>query len=397
MSVTVPPLADFTSYSNLLQSQRDHLGKLGNYAGMECDNTTGLDNLLAPLRGPVDSLSTLLNNKLFDCQGGMGDVSGKVLTARQDYADADKNAEADIKGAYPAVVPGFIEIPSSPSLGNFDDVDIDLKPPTEPEDPVHINLIAVGNSLAAAEHVWKWFTGESLLEKLVTPITGSYTRLSYLQEAYGNLAGSTYTVAGNLRRGTWKLASEWNGEAATAFEYHMFRWHMGIGGLGDLATIASNLFRDFYKTISLAVNAILRAISELIEKQIKPLCRMFGEMVAGDAVIEGVELGPEDPLADIAALTYSGYKLYKMYKRVRMIITAISVIETSINKARDVVEKLKSGISDLHTLIGNAMKDPSGTAKDMMNDAQNRGLEFEKNGSWNTKIGATRIGMLPTS
>jgi uncharacterized protein YukE len=398
MGFAVPPTADFTAYSNLLQVQRGHLGTLGNYAGTECDNTEGLDNLLSVLRGPINDLSLMLNNKLFQCQGGMGNTAGKILDARQNYSDSDKRAETKVKAAYPAALPGFQEIPGGPLIGNFDDVDIKLKTPDEPEDPIKIHLIAIRGPLSAVEHVWQWASGgDSLLARLVTPITGSYTRLKYLQEAYDQLAQGTYTVTGNVRRGTWRLAAEWNGEAATAFESYLFRWHMGMGGLGDAATVASNLLRDGYITITVAVDAILKKISDLIENEIEELAKQAGEMIAGDAAIEVVGGGPEDPVADVVALGFSIYKMYKIYKIVRKIITAISVIETLIKGAQKLVEELGKAVNEVHTLLATPMEDPSTMFRDMMNGVENKGVEFEKDGFWKPAFGAKRIGMLPAA
>jgi uncharacterized protein YukE len=395
VSFAVPPAADFAAYAKLLQDQRGHLGVLGNFAGTTCDNTEGLDNLLSVLRAPVDEMSGMLNNKLFQCQGGMGATAGKVLDARQNYSEADTSAEAKIRAAYPAVAPGFHEIPGGPAIGGFDDVDVTLKTPDEPADPIKIHLVAIRGPLSAVEHVWQWLTGgDSLLQRLVTPITGSYTRLKYLQEAYAQLAEGTYTVAGNVRRGTWRLATEWNGEAATAFESYLFRWHMGMGGLGDAATVAANLFRDGYIAITAAVDVILKKISDLIENEIEELAKQAAEMVAGDAAIEVVGGGPEDPAADVVAL---GYSVYKIYKIVRKIITAISVIETLIKDARKLAEDLAKAVDEIHELVASPMEDPSVLFGDMLNDVENRGVEFEKNASWPPAYGTKRIGMLPTA
>lgn len=398
----VPPQADFNSYSTLVLKQGDHFGKLGTWAGSQCSNVDGMDGLLELLRGPVGEIGGFFNQKYAQCQKGMKSVSDKVLEARAVYAKHDQAASEALKNAYPTPLPGFQELPDLPVIGNFDDSDINLTEPASAEDDtqkniaLQIHLIStklIGGELAGAEKVFKFLTGQSLVELLLKPLVGNFGRLKYLQESYEQLQEATYTVAGNLRKGTWKLGAEWNGDAASAFDSYMFRWHMGAGGIGDAAKVCAGAFRDGYVAVTGLVWVALAAINKLMEEGVKKLAEEAGQMAAGDAAIEAVGLGPEDPLADIGAGVLTAWKLYQIYKTVRLIITAITTIEEVYKKIEQAVQGIVQGIQAAKGFFTSPM--PS--VADIKNDAEQRAVEVEKDPGWNSTAGAVRIGLLPAS
>ena len=386
-----PPESEFDSLAGLLDAQRGHLGQLGNYAGTTCANTDGLAHALSFLQQPVVDLSTFMNNKYFDCQGGIGKVATDVRDTGHEYAKSDARAESFVRASYPAPLGAFQEISGGPSVGSYNDIDIELPEPDDAEDILKANLDHVLSALGTIEHIWRWVTGgDSLLERLVTPIMGNYGRLQYLSQAYASLSDATYTVAGNLRRGTYKMAPQWNGEAATAFEFLMFRWHMGIGGLGDLDKVASQVLHDGYLTVAALVQAVLDAIGAFINHEGKKLV----EAAAGTAAIEAVGGGPEDPVADVVAV---GWDAWKIYQAVSIAITAINEIIKLIGKLIDGVKELGQEIDEIKELISDAAEDPGQAAKDALDQGLNRAGEIEKDQFWNPKLGAARIAMLPSS
>ncbi|MEV6942051.1 hypothetical protein AB0N07_08595 [Streptomyces sp. NPDC051172] len=67
-------------------------------------------------------------------------------------------------------------------------------------------------------------------------------------------------VHGSSRKGSWKLGGEWSCEAATNFDSYLFRWTMGIGGVGDAAKLAAKAFKDGYHIV---VGLVWEALSEI--------------------------------------------------------------------------------------------------------------------------------------
>lgn len=399
---TAPPSADFTAYSGLVQKQGGYLGQLEKWSGTECHATDGLDGLLEPLRGLVTEAAGFFTQKYTQCQSGMTSVSSKIVQSRDTYAHGDATAEQNLKNAYPTPLPGFSVLPSLPKLGTFDDAPITLTEPDSAGDDTAKNIQLqlklasgklIGGELKGAEILFKFVTGQSLVELLLKPIVGEYGRLKYLSESYGQLSDASYVVAGTLRKGTWRLGSEWTGDAATAFDSYLFRWHMGIGGLGDAAKVTAKLYKDGYDVVCVLVFAVLKAINDLLEQGVKQLAEEAATILGGDAAIEAAGGGPEDPVADIGAIVLDIWELYKIYKTVRTIVSVISTIITIFNKISAAITKIQSDIKAVEKFFTSPM--PS--IDDIKNDVQQRAAEFETTSSWNPELGAARVGLLPSS
>lgn len=308
----------------------------------------------------------------------------------------------DLHAIYPGAIshfPNLGSLPGASRAGNFSDEAVSLKEPANAEETtaknIHHQLMMLGlkSELKTADKVFTFLTGQSLIELLLKPLAGDYGRLMYLHDAYDTMGEAVYTVAGTLRKGSWALGSEWKGQTGTAFDSYLFRWTMGIGGVGDAAKTVATAYKDGYDIVIVLVHQALRKLEDLIQQEVEQLAKEGAEMLAGDATIEAVGLGPEDPLADVGAGLYSAYKLYEMYKTVSKIITIINVIE-GIYKA---IEAAIKGIESAVKKVTEALNSPMPTVDSLIDDVERRGFEFEKSGGWSATAGAARIGMLPAA
>jgi hypothetical protein len=168
---------------------------------------------------------------------------------------------------------------------------------------------------------------------------------------------------------------------------------MGIGGLGDAAKVTAKLYKDGYDTVCVLVFAVIKAINDLLEQGVKQLAEEAATILGGDAAIVAAGGGPEDPVADIAAIVLDIWELYKIYKTVRTIISVISTIITIFNKISAAISKISSDIKAVEKFFSS----PAPTVDDIKNDVQQRAAEFETNSGWNPELGALRVGLLPTS
>lgn len=420
-----PPKQDFDSFAGLTDKQSGHFKQLDSWAGKECLEASDLDGLLVlPVSQLAPKIASFFTGKLGQCQAGMTDVAGKARETGRDYASTDHASASMFAGIFGQPLPGVPDISTVPGLshlGDFNDAELELKEPDPAGDDTakNINLqLAVlgfgtdpgsagvqgglgltsgtpvkgignlsGHILAMGDKIFQYFTGHSLVELLFRPITGNYGRLKFLQEAYDQLGDGIYTVAGTMRKGSVRLGGEWHGDAGRGFDSLMFRYSMGSGGVGDAAKIMSQIYRDGYYTICVLIQAALQLITRLINEELKQLV----ETVAGDAAIEAVGGGPEDPIADVIAL---GWTIYKVYRIVNAVITAVQEILKIYDKIKDAVQKF---IDDVHTVIQAFQGgiDVNELVGSLLEDVKQRGFEFEKSGSWNPKLGAARIALLP--
>ncbi|MCD9880285.1 hypothetical protein [Streptomyces guryensis] len=397
-----PAQGDFHAYANLTKQQGDHLTRLGQWSSNECAKVDGLDGLLVLARAFVPDISTFFSDKFAQCQRGMGVIDDKIQRTSAAYTKVDQDNAADLRNLYPQSsfsFPDISTLPGASHLGNFTDEDVELKKLDDADGTtsksIHTALLLARNStdLKAAEHAFQWCTGQSLVELMLTPLFGEYGRLSYLGDAYDELGDAAYTVAGTLRKGSWRLGSEWSGETATNFDSYLFRWTMGIGGVGDAAKIAGKAFKDGYHVVVGLVWEALSEIGKLMDDGIKKLAEQFAEMMAGDAAIEVVGLGPEDPVADVVAGIWTADKIYDMYKTVRLIINVIGIIQTIFEKISAAVDAIKEGVQKAL----DSLESPPPTIGSLIDDVEQRGFEFEKGGGWSPTMGASRIALLPAA
>jgi hypothetical protein len=399
-----PPIGDFHSYSALVAQQGGHLGTIHGYAAGQCAQDGDLDGLLYPVRPLVHDVSQFFQSKLAQCQRGMTLVSGKVDRTAADYSAADAASAADLRKLYPAAysaMPDLGSIPGAHLVGNYRDEGVSPQEPTSAaaDEATNIKhqlralmLNFQGGELAGAEKLFKWCTGQSLIELLLKPLLGDYGRLLYLHDAYTELSKGVYTVAGTLRKGSWALGSEWQGDAARAFDSYMFCWSMGIGGVGDAATLTGKVFKDAYDVVVALVHVALSEINALMNEFVE-LAKQAAETAAADAAIEVAGGGPEDPIADVAAGLVTAWKLYKIYKIVRRIISGVNAVETIYGKISAAVQAVPQEINKIIAAI-NA---PLPSIGSLVDDVEQRGFSFEQNAGWSPTLGAARMTMLPAA
>ncbi|WP_225846507.1 WXG100 family type VII secretion target [Streptomyces sp. HPF1205] len=425
----VPPQGDFKSYAGLMDKQAGHFKELDNWVTAHCHDASDLDGLLVlPIQELAPKIASAFSGKLSQCATGMSGVAGKARETATDYADNEHATAHSFAGIYGTALPGFPDIGTVPGLqhlGDFTDESPGLKAGdldeagdvTAKNIETQLKLLGFGSDpgskgvqaatgitsgtpgikgtgnlsgkiLGMADGIFKHFTGESLVELLFKPITGNYGRLKVLQEAYDQLGDGIYTVTGTCRKGSVRLGGEWTGDAATAFDSLMFRWTMGEGGIGDAAKVVAGVFKDGYYAVCALVQAALQAITRLINDELKQLV----ETAEGDAAIEAVGGGPEDPVADIVAGLWTMYKIYRIVKG---IISAIKAIHAIYEKIKTAVSKI---ISDVEAVIKSFSQplDIQGQINSLLDQERQKGFEFEKTGGWDPKLGAARIAVLPS-
>jgi uncharacterized protein YukE len=426
----VPPGKDFGSYASLMDKQAAHFTALDNWVTAHCHDANDLDGaLVLPVQKLAPTIADAFSGKLAQCASGMTGIAGKARDTSGDYAGNEHATIHSFAGIYGKALPAFPDIglvPGMEHLGDFTDEDPGLKAGNlKPAGDItamniQIQLEALGfvsdsgsnafqgsrgltsgmpvfkklgnmsgKILGMADTLFQQFTGHSLVELLFDPIFGNYGRLKYLEEAYDQLGDGIYTVTGTMRKGSVRLGGEWTGDAAVAFDSLMFRWSMGSGGIGDAAKVVAGVFKDGYYTVCALVQAALQAITRLINNELKQLV----QTAEGDAAIEAVGGGPEDPVADVVAGLWTAYKIYHI---VKAIIAAVMVIQKIYDSIKTAVGKIES---DVHAVI-KAFSTPfdiSGEINSLLDQERQKGFEFEKTGGWNTKLGAARIAVLPSA
>lgn len=405
---TVAP-KDVEGMSGLLADQEDHFGELAGYASSTCGDTSGMTNLMSLLAPKVEELASWCEWKLRTCGSLMNTTVASLKKTQELYEKNDQQARDELLHIFSDPMAGI----HYPELTN-DDIPLltgsykdEWKKPPDPSgaDPGMDKLIGDRKYglVSDCEDIWALSDpNRTLVSQLITPIVGDYSRLYWLKEAYDALGNGAYALAENLRRGTIQIGERWDGAAASNFEYHMFEWHEGTGGLGDLFELASQAYEWIYDQVIHAVNKILDKIQDLIYHYFPPIREVldrnpgsYDKIACAPRTSSGVAIVPDDTMPK------DDLNLYM--KRTHEAAKFVNDIKKDIEEAGKLYEEGRKKIGEIWTAMGQAREDPVAYVADILHrKGQDRlvnferpdGEKFDKN-KWNPALGVWRVGLLP--
>jgi len=177
------------------------------------------------------------------------------------------------------------------------------------------------------------------------------------------------------------VAPFWIGDSGRAFVLHMFRWHLGLGGLGDVQHLISKVLHDAYEFITDAINVVVTLISELLEKL---------------AVIATKRLAPGWAWVVTTLDILTG----EVWRDIQRLIGAWEYIKEKIQELRDFCDDVIGDIAAARGAVelildGLSDRDLTGTLRDLVNYAQEITYNIEDDRDWDPTAGAARVTVLP--
>lgn len=373
---------ELRSFSDQVRRASNRAFALQGYAGRTCRTTTGLDGLLSVLRSPVELVADANQSVLLKTNDGLWQTHLDIRSAAYDAESSDAEAAAQISALFPEA-PDFFPDRIGPvgSMYGYDD-HWDSHP-VEPEDAsteLTAEGIDPGGVLGAIDWVWEQVTGESLIAAIIDPIVGDPGRLAWLSEAYSELGDATYAVAWNLRSGTFNVGPHWNGDSGRAFELHMFRWHMGLGGLGDAQHLVSGILSEAYDLVFEGVNMVLEKINSLINRLAEFAARKAAPVIGWFTTAWDVFTGD-------------------LWDKITEFIDDVQRIKDQIQDLKDACEDFKADIEDAKATVEallDGARDPLGALRDLAGDAQSQIFNVEGRDDWEPSLtSAGRAALLP--
>ena len=381
MSMDIDP-DELRSFSDQVRRSANSTFLAQAYAAGTCGNTTGLNGVLEVFRSPIGFVSETNASVLLSVKEGLRQTASDIGNVAWQSERDDAESAAAINSTFPDapdIFPDLVGPVGSPH-GYDDHWEARAEEPTESAEELTEESIDVGGVLGAVDWVWKEATGEGLLEKIVQPLVGDPGRLAWLSTAYQELGGATYAIAWNLRSGTMNVAPHWNGDSGQAFELYMFRWHMGLGGLGDAQHKISTALRSAYDYVIDAINTVFEKIESLVEKITEMLVKKasgpFGwittvwEVVTGDLWEQLQEL--VDDVQEI-----------------------VEKITTTRERLEDFKERIDTAMETMELLLETG-RDPGEALERWVQDAYHETINFEGSADWTPTISSTgRAALLP--
>jgi hypothetical protein len=404
---------DLEGIGKLLNEQREHFAELAKYARATCADTSGMTQLMALLVDKTRDLAGWSAWKLGRCAARMDATVHDLSKVRQIYADTEADNAKQLKYLFGEPIDGirYPELSSQAAAlmhdSNYKD-EWDKPPAPTGESPGLNELIEnrKASLISDCDNIWTFqFGGPTLSQKIIEPITGDYSKLYWLHEAYRNLGSATYNIAENCRRGHLTLGPRWNGPAATYFEYHLFAWGQGVGGLGDLFQICGRVYWWIYSTLMKVAHEILKNVLDLVNQYFPRLQEImdrndrFREFVEANCgrPVAGQVLIPDGILSEADIALWS--------RRIKETAHAVREIERLVEQYQGWVQTAKDEVSRIWENIDVASTDPGAYVLDTVHKkGQDRLVNIERpNGEydetmnqWDPRKGVWRVALIPS-
>jgi uncharacterized protein YukE len=410
MTLTVRA-SDLVDMGSLLTKQSQHFGELATYAWSTCTAGSGMTNLMGLLAPKVDQLAGWAKWKLNHCRDMVAQTAADLDTARDLFQNTDAQSARRLNQLFDYPIAGrsyyeeFTPWWAAVLPGSYEDQWKETPQPSgTPTGTSDLIESRKGGLIDSCEDYWAvfGFDEETLVHKLITPITGDYDRLYWLYEGYLNLGNSTYNVAANMRRGTYEIAPRWNGVAATSFEWLMFCWYQGTGGLGDLLEICSQTVKWIYDEVMKLIDKITDMLQELIYKHAPDIKEIFDRNPGSWAEIScqrlpnGVGMVLTDKLSG-AELKELSRRARQMCEFVKQVVEVIQQVEDKYHEARDKIHDIWDQLDQIRDKgLGPWVQDR--IAKDYQShlvNLENPTGTFDPQ-HWDPKQGVWRNVLLPT-
>lgn len=269
--------------------------------------------------------------------------------------------------------------PTTPSGQLSDGSEIsDVLQPPEPGDGSDVQQLVqdAGIEVMAVDWVFQHIAGQSLVDMVIKPITGDFTKMRQNGDAWETIGDAmkqfSATMSGNAGIIT---ENDWKGPSALAHKAYVdIGWKAGLAVEGQVAKlIAKGFFAVADGSEKLAAEALKllkKLIDKLIEIAAKACVPVVGWAAEATTIIDALDIANQifsiiEMIKDIVQ------KVQSMWQSIQDIGSQLAKIKDikSIGDVVDIGKNIKGDVSD----ISSDAKDVAGNAKDIGSTAKDIG------------------------
>ncbi|MBB3663656.1 RHS repeat-associated protein [Prauserella sediminis] len=230
-----------------------------------------------------------------------------------------------------------------------------------------------GIQVQAVNWVWEQVVGESLVETLITPITGDFEQIARGAAQWNNVRDALQAVRNNLNGGLEPLQSAWQGGAAESFSSEVsFQWTIGLEADAQAAKLIGMALAKVADGSKAACDKALGLIETIVNKLIEAAAMLPIPVVGwGRAVkivvdviqivnavldlIDGITQLITSSIEVIQGIVATGTALSKLGSADNL--NDVIGVANETGKGIAQVQSGREGISDAKTSIASASKD----------------------------------------
>ncbi|APU12581.1 hypothetical protein UA75_02475 [Actinoalloteichus sp. GBA129-24] len=257
-----------------------------------------------------------------------------------------------------------------------------LQPPEQPGgESIQDMVREAGWQVSAVDWVFTQVTGESIVEKVIMPITGDFNRIAMNGEAWRTVGTAIGALGDTMESNVGTVRESWNGNAAV--QHEMFVRTVWKGGLFVEAQIANLVGMAFDKVAEgsrLLCAKALDLLSWLVDKLIDAIAKIwipaYGWVKAAQLVWDAYQLYTKimDIIEAVKAIIESAQSIMQsvqsigsqlaQIKDVRSVDDAIALATGIASDAQSIAEQTNS-IRDNASQISSDLNEASGHVRDV--------------------------------
>ncbi|QUH05268.1 hypothetical protein HUO13_34850 [Saccharopolyspora erythraea] len=190
-----------------------------------------------------------------------------------------------------------------------------------------------GWQVQAVNWVYEKVTGENLIESLIAPITGDFSKIEVNAEAWGQVGEALSAIRTNLNAGISELRESWDGAGAVAFEGMLVgTWTVALEGDALLARLIGQGFQKAADMSRRMTGKALELIKKLVDRLIETAATGWIPVAGWANAVRQVER--------CVSIVMTIIELYEaltaMYEAVVALVDSIRSAGTNLSKIKEV-------------------------------------------------------------
>lgn len=206
-----------------------------------------------------------------------------------------------------------------------------LQPPADTSGAKIEELIKQqGWQVQAVDWAFTKVTGESIVQKVIMPITGDYTRIQLNGDAWRTGAEAMNTMSANLNAGVDQVRESWEGAAAVAHEVFVKAvWKAGLLAEAQVAKLIAKGFdkvaEGSKKLCQKALDLIKFLVNKLIDAIKKAWVPAYGWIKAAELI----------------------WDAYQIYRKIMEIVAAVKRIIETAKQLHETISQVPSQLGKI--------------------------------------------------
>lgn len=232
-----------------------------------------------------------------------------------------------------------------------------LRAPTANAGGIEEMISSSGVQVQVVDWIFKQVTGRSLIQTIIEPITGDWSRIAANGEAWRSAGQAMLAMADNLAGNAEELRNHWSGAASDSFGVHVDQvWRCALESQAELARIVGEAFDTVADEGRKLVQEALQELEKLVNKLIEAIAVIWvpfaGWARAVQMVWDAFQLFQAimEIIRAIQGIIEAAQNLFDAVSQITSALEAIPDVR-SIDDAIDIADRLAAGVQSATSAV----------------------------------------------